>query len=53
MKFAEKFGVMEIDVLCAYIEEHGLEEELANRCKEKFFAIERSLRPVKRRSRRL
>lgn len=53
LKFAEEFGVMDIDTLCAYVEQNELEEELDRRCKEKFFAIERSLRPVERKSRRL
>lgn len=52
-KFIETFGVMDLDTLCSYIEEHDLEEELSNRVKDKFYTIEEALQPKNRKSRKL
>jgi RecA/RadA recombinase len=52
-KFIAEFGVMDLETLCAYIEDNELEDELYSRTLDKFFTIEESLRPVKRKSRRL
>jgi len=51
--FIEKFGVMDLDTLCSYIEKNNLEEELAWRVKDKFFSIEEALQPKDRKSRKL
>ncbi len=52
-KFVAKFGVMDIDALCSWIEENDLEEELSRRVADKFYTIEESLLPKNRKSRRL
>ena len=46
--FVEKFGVLSREMLVSYIEENGLEDELAKRVTEKWMSIENRIKPKRK-----
>ena len=51
--FVKDYNVFDLDSLCAWIEDNGLEEELRRRTIDKFYTIEEGLRPIERKRKRL